>query len=99
MRSHWHIDGTFYVVPNSFHQLIVVLVHEMDSDLYIPATYILTTHKFEEFYSRVFAELQMIIGKDQEEVKRITLDFEKSLKNSIMKTFGTNGELDIIGCK
>jgi len=51
--KHWHIDSTFYAVPSSFYQLMVILIYDEDCDLYIPASFILCSHKNTEIYKKI----------------------------------------------
>ncbi len=94
--QHWHVDATFFGVPTSFYQLLVILVYEDDSDLYIPACFTLCSHKNKDLYIEVFEYLKNSILEAPPLLERMTLDFEQALKDGAHKAFP---KTEFIGCK
>ena len=45
-----YIDGTFRIVPNSFYQCLIVMVFDVQAEIYVPVTYVLMTSKTESLY-------------------------------------------------
>jgi len=70
---HCLIDSTFYVVPPNFYQLMVILIYNEDSDLYIPASFILCSHKNLEIYIKILRDLALNIISGTMGVERVTL--------------------------
>jgi len=94
--EHWHIDATFFAVPVGFYQMIVILVYDNDTDLYLPACFILCSRKNKEIYYKIFKYIFDNIIMDECKLKRITLDFEESLKEAAQEVFQ---HISFIGCK
>ena len=75
---------------------MVVLIYDDDTDLYMPACFILCSHKNTDIYYKIFKYIQENIMISQYNLQRVTLDFEESLREGIHQAF--NG-LTFIGCK
>ena len=63
--KHWHVDGTFYIVPNIFYQLLVIVLYVDVIDAYVPVCFCLaSTLDFEnaekQGIQRVFPETKFI---------------------------------------
>ena len=94
--THWHIDGTFYVVPCMFYQLLVILIYDDCFGAYIPACFILASHKNKQSYSSIFRDVAFSVLKNNYRLQRITIDFEDALKGGVNQVFEN---IEIIGCK
>eukprot|EP00956_Cyclotella_meneghiniana_P009729 scaffold13469_cov37-Cyclotella_meneghiniana.AAC.1 len=44
------IDATFSMTPHPFYQVLIIMVHDCQTDLYVPVIYALMTHKCEDLY-------------------------------------------------
>jgi len=96
ITEHWQIDSTFYIVPHYFYQLLVILIYNDIVDAHVPACFVLLSTKNQYIYEKVFKDIREFILEDCFEVKRITLDFEKSEKIGISKAFPN---VEFLGCK
>ena len=94
--DHWHIDGTFYVVPEKFYQLLIILIYEEATDLYIPGCFVLCSHKSKDIYKLIFKEVAQVILQGLYRVERITIDFESAEIEAIKEVFP---KIELIGCK
>ena len=94
--EHWHIDATFFAVPVGYYQLIVILLYDDDTDLYLPACFILCSHKNKEIYYKIFKYITDNIMMNDYKLQRITLDFEEALKEGVQQVFQN---ITFIGCK
>ena len=56
------IDATFSMTPHPFYQVLIIMVHDCQTDLYVPVIYALMTHKCEDLYYRVMQELLACAG-------------------------------------
>ena len=86
------IDGTFDMTPNPFYQVLIVMVYCQQTDLYVPVMYCLMTHKADELYNRVLAELLKCAQKvkltlTKLDVRNYTSDFKAGLFNAYASTF------------
>jgi len=92
---HWYVDGTFFVVPQGFYQLIVIVIYNEVMDAYIPACFCLASSKNENIYYEIFTYIKNFILNNCFEMTRITLDFEKGAFKGMKKAFpGAN----FLGC-
>lgn len=94
--QHWFIDSTFYIVPSSFYQFLVILIFEETTNLYMPVCFALASRKNEDIYKRIFRDVKEFILEKQYEMKRITIDFEKAQKEAASQIFPNT---NFIGCK
>jgi len=74
---------------------MVILIHDDDTDLYIPCCFVLRSHKNTEIYEKIFKDIKEYILNNAA-VERITIDFEDALKESLRRVFP---EVVCIGCK
>jgi len=93
---HWHLNGIFYVVPERFFQLLVILIYSEDTDLYIPVCFVLCSSKNKEIYAQIFRDLSVNILHQEAQVERITLDFESAEIQGIKTVFH---QVELLGCK
>ena len=84
------------MVPVGFYQLLVILIYEEDSDLYLPASFILCSHKNSDIYSKIFQDLRYNVLRNSLEIERMTIDFEDAEKEGIQNAFP---DVVLIGCK
>ena len=94
--THWHIDGTFYVVPSMFYQLLVIVVYDEITDLYIPACFCLSSNKNKYIYRKIFMDIKESILCNTVNMERVTLDFELAEKEAMQEVFP---DAELIGCK
>jgi len=92
--EHWHVDCTFWGIPASFYQLLIILVYDNVTDLYLPTVFALCSNKQEELYVKLFNDLKSLLTTSEEKL-RMTVDFEKALKNSLKKNF----DCTLTGCR
>jgi len=86
------VDGTFYVVPNGFYQLINIAVYDILSNTYIPVLWGLATHKTYELYVQFFWDVAKLLSSIKK--IKITVDFEQKLIDALKHIF----DCDICGC-
>ncbi|KAE8976066.1 hypothetical protein PR002_g25416 [Phytophthora rubi] len=80
------VDGTFFCVPSSFYQCIIVMVYDRGSRCYVPAMWVLNTSKTEWSYWHVLHCVQAATGMNMEP-GTITCDFEQGLINAVGDQF------------
>jgi hypothetical protein len=61
-RSSIFVDATYRCVPVQFYQLVIVMLYDTISDLYLPVWYILATGKTAQVYDHVFNSLFIARG-------------------------------------
>ena len=49
--------------PDPFYQCLIIMIFEYSTSSYVPVLYALMTHKCEELYSQVFAQIVILTGK------------------------------------
>ena len=99
------IDATFKVVPAGFYQLLVVMVKDVQTKMFVPVMYGLMTGKTKMLY---FQALHFLVSATrwQFEPKRISCDYEEALISQIANQFPSpdsgkcapNNGCDINGC-
>jgi len=90
--DHWYVDGTFFVVPNGFYQLINIAIFDHLSGIYLPLFWALATHKTYDIYVNLFWDLAKLLPKFKK--VRITVDFEQKLSEALSYVF----DCEICGC-
>lgn len=75
---------------------MVILIHDSDTDLYMPVCFVLCSNKNKDIYTRIFQDINDNILKRHCQITRVTLDFEDALKQAISEIFV---DVEIIGCK
>ncbi|KAJ3428001.1 hypothetical protein M0812_25632 [Anaeramoeba flamelloides] len=85
MRSSTHlfVDGTFLSAPNTFSQLIILSVYDIQTNCFVVTNYSLIDSKFENNYDNLFFQLFQKIPNFCPQF--ITCDFEKAKTNSLQK--------------
>lgn len=80
------IDATFKVVPRGFYQLLVVMVKDVQTKMFVPVMYGLMTGKTKMLY---FQALHFLVSatKWQFNPRRISCDFEDALISQINNQF------------
>jgi hypothetical protein len=86
------IDGTFDMTPVPFYQVLIIMAHCRQTGLYVPVLYCLMSHKTEDLYKRVIAEVlhcaQRLNPKLKKlDVRNFTTDFELGLINACSFNF------------
>lgn len=95
----WFIDGTFSIAPSGFTQVLIIMVYIHSFKIFYPACYIVLTGKSERLYFHALNHL-VAVTKEEDLVlkpKIVMMDFEKGLKNAVMRTFSLK-ENNIAGC-
>jgi hypothetical protein len=93
-RSSIFVDATYRCVPVQFYQLVIVMLYDTISDLYLPVWYILTTGKTAQVYDHVFNNL-FIASKRKLDPAHIVCDFEFAMIKSVQAEFPDS---QIVGC-
>jgi hypothetical protein len=93
-RSSIFVDATYRCVPVQFYQLVIVMLYDPISDLYLPVWYILTTGKTAQVYDHVFNNL-FIASKRKLDPAHIVCDFEFAMIKSVQAEFPDS---HIVGC-
>lgn len=88
------IDATFAMTPLPFYQVLIVMVYDYQTELYVPVIYALMTHKIELLYWRVLSEL-ITLSNWKMNVQYYTSDFEKAIMNACKDQFP---EAEHVGC-
>jgi len=94
--EHWYVDSTFYVVPSTFYQLMIILIHDNLVNMYIPVCFILASSKNLKIYKDIFRDIKESVMSGSFEMKRMTLDFERAQKEGAQYVFPAT---TFIGCK
>ena len=91
------IDGTFYICPSEFAQMLNILVYSKAHDMYVPMWRILITGGTEIMYRSAFHEVKMVHLRYQAplELTTVTVDFETALMNAVKAEFNKE---DVEGC-
>lgn len=85
-NSHTFVDATFRSTPAPFYQCLIIMVHDIGTNLYIPCVFALMTGRKEHLYSIVFHEI-IFLMEFQWMPKFITCDFEKGLLKALKYEF------------
>jgi hypothetical protein len=93
--KHYFMDCTFKCVPKPFKQLMVIMIYEEGTELYIPVFYILMEGKSEKMYMEV---LRQCCESCDNKLKPLSIscDFERAILNSINCQFPN---VPIVGCE
>ena len=78
LSDDWFCDGTFSTAPNVFYQIYTI--HASVEGCLIPIVYALLPDKKESTYCRLLSILKV------DSPKRVTIDFEVAVRNSIIAT-------------
>lgn len=85
-NSHTFIDCTFRSVPAPFIQCLIIMVHDIGTELFVPCAYCLLTSKNEYLYLTAFHEI-IVLTKYHWMPRIITSDFEVALISAIKHEF------------
>lgn len=85
-NSHTFIDCTFRCVPSPFLQCLVIMVHDVGTELFVPCVYCLLTSKNEYLYLTALHEI-IVLTKFNWMPRIITSDFEIALITAIKHEF------------
>jgi hypothetical protein len=88
------VDGTFQSVPRSFHQCVVVKVHDAASRVFIPVFYTLTTNRTATAYARMFRCIADAMGQAPRPAQ-VVVDFQQALIDSVGVSYP---DARVIGC-
>lgn len=80
------IDATFNVVPDPFKQLLVIMVKDAGSEMYLPVFHVLMTGKTLFLYRFTFNLCIAALG-NVIKVQTVVCDFEKALIQAIKGLF------------
>ena len=91
------IDGTFYVCPAEFSQMLIIVMYSKAHDTYVPVWRILITGGTEIIYRSAFHEVKMVHLRYQAPLAftTVTVDFEPALMNAVKAEFDKK---DVEGC-
>lgn len=84
----WHVDGTFFVVPGVFYQLLTILCEVYGQ--FFPMLFCLLPSKSEQIYVRAFTEIVRVLSLRQVtpiNLKTIVSDFEQAILNAVKVVF------------
>ncbi|POM60555.1 hypothetical protein PHPALM_30585 [Phytophthora palmivora] len=88
------VDATFRCVPTQFYQLVVVMMYDPISDLYLPVWYVLTSGKTSQFYEHIFHYI-CVASKKRLDPADIVCDFEFAMIKAVKNQFPDSR---IVGC-
>ncbi|KAE8912720.1 hypothetical protein PF005_g24031 [Phytophthora fragariae] len=88
------VDGTFRSVPANFNQLVIVMVFDAISNLYIPSCYALTTGKTTKVYDYVMYHTNTAVDFTMDPAY-ISCDFEQAITSAVKHQFPRS---KVIGC-
>ena len=94
------VDATFAMTPHPFYQVLIIMVHDCQTDLYVPVLYALMTHKCEDLYWRVLSEV-IALSNWRLNVRNYTSDFELAIMNACRSQFTDKDDPSVgihIGC-
>ncbi|KAE9045298.1 hypothetical protein PR003_g5182 [Phytophthora rubi] len=87
-------DATYRCVPVQFYQLVIIMIYDIISDVYLPVFYVLTTGKPTDVYEHLL-HIVFIATKRKLKPAHVACDFDyamiKAVKNQVPET-------RIIGC-
>ena len=91
------IDGTFKIVPRSYRQLLIIIIYHTQLKCYLPACFILMSHKSKAAYEYAFRNLFLICRNLDIKLNPefIMCDFEAALRKGIIEIFP---KAQIVGC-
>ena len=97
ISSQWFLDATFKVAPKGYYQMLNFIVYIPHLNLFYPACFVFMTTKTQDLYSIVFESVKTIalIHNYSLKPKTIMCDFEKGMRNAIVKSFV---EAKLVGC-
>ncbi|KAG2775366.1 hypothetical protein PC116_g24214 [Phytophthora cactorum] len=87
-------DATYKCVLVQFYQLVIIMIYDTISDLYLPVFYVLTTGKTTDVYEHLL-HFVFIVTKRKLKPAHVTCDFEYAMVTAIKNQFP---ETRIIGC-
>lgn len=87
--AHIFVDATFRSVPSPFYQLLILMIRDFATDLYLPVFYVLMTGKRAHLYRFVFSMINTIIGASIAPA-HVYCDFEQALLTSVKGKTMTN---------
>lgn len=91
---HLFIDATFSCVPKPFYQLLIIMIYEYNSSLYIPIFYVLMNGKTEIEYYYALQQIYNATGFGMVTAS-VSCDFEKALISAVSKRYE---KVKIVGC-
>ena len=96
-NQQWFVDGTFKIVPSSHRQLLIIIVYHALLDCYLPACYLLMSHKTKIAYRYAFSNLILLCKTLEINLapQYIMCDFESALRKGIQDSFPKS---QITGC-
>jgi len=85
----WFVDATFKVAAKGYRQLLIVIVYHAISRCYLPAAFILMSHKNNLSYKLAFSALSSICQELGLNIQPsyIMCDFETAMRNGIRSYF------------
>jgi len=93
----WFVDATFKIAAKGYRQLLIIIVYHAIAQCYLPATYILMTHKNILSYRVAFSSLSSLCQELGLTIQPtyIMCDFEAALRSGIRYAFP---KAKIAGC-
>ena len=77
-----YIDGTFRIVPNPFYHCLIVMVFNVQVEIYIHITYVLMKSKTESLYWHALHWI-VVASNWKLDPFSVMCDFEKALHNAV----------------
>ena len=91
------VDCTFKVVPYGFYQLLIIMIYEPGTELYLPVFFVLLQGKdYDSYY--IGLGLAYTATDERMEVVSISSDFEKALMNALKDRYSSDRVTYQIGC-
>jgi len=97
IQENWFVDGTFKICARGYRQLLIIITYHSSFKSYLPACYILMSHKSYACYQFAFKNLVLIYHAMGYKVKPkyIMCDFEAALRKGLQEYFPS---AKIAGC-
>ena len=89
--ANWYIDGTFKIAARGFRQLLIIIIYHPVHKCYLPACFILMSHKSYNCYMFAFRNLQILCSYKELGINMnpvfIMCDFESALRKALNQCF------------
>lgn len=102
--AHHFLDGTFSISPAGYKQgkkrvnviVLILMIHDSASDLYVPVYYVLLPDKTQSSYYMALVMMDQVTNFQMNPLS-ITCDFELALHNAAREHYRRK-KIEIIGC-
>ena len=83
------IDGTFRIVPIPFYQCLIMMVYDVQTQVYVPIMYVLMTGKTQFFYYHAL-DWEIVAYNCKLESIIVMCEFKKALHKAILEQSNPN---------